>query len=53
MRKLGQNPSEEELIEMISSVDDNGDHEIDFDELYVNMLSRLILSHNPCCLLLV
>ena len=41
MRKLGQNPSEAELIEMISSVDDNGDHEIDFNEFLLLMKSRI------------
>ena len=41
MRKLGQNPSEAELIEMISSVDDNGDHEIDFNEFLILMKSRI------------
>ena len=41
MRKLGQNPSEDELIEMISSVDDNGDHEIDFNEFLILMKSRI------------
>lgn len=41
MRKLGQNPSEKELAEMISSVDDNGDMEIDFDEFLILMKSRI------------
>jgi calmodulin len=41
MRKLGQNPSEDELKEMIKSVDDNGDHEIDFDEFLILMKSRI------------
>ncbi|EEC43495.1 calmodulin [Phaeodactylum tricornutum CCAP 1055/1] len=41
MQKLGQNPTEKELIEMISSVDDNGDHEIDFDEFLILMKSRI------------
>ena len=31
MRKLGQNPTEADLIEMINSVDDNGDNEIRFE----------------------
>ena len=42
MRKLGQNPSEEELQEMISSVDDNGDKEIDFEEFLILMKSRCL-----------
>jgi Ca2+-binding EF-hand superfamily protein len=41
MRKLGQNPSEAELIEMINSVDDNGDNEIDFEEFLILMKSRI------------
>ena len=41
MKKLGQNPSEGELIEMINSVDDNGDNEIDFGEFLVLMKSRI------------
>jgi Ca2+-binding EF-hand superfamily protein len=41
MRKLGQNPTEAELIEMINSVDDNGDNEIDFEEFLVLMKSRI------------
>jgi len=40
MRKLGQNPTEEELTEMISSVDDNNDKEIDFEEFLILMKSR-------------
>ena len=41
MRKLGQNPTESDLIEMINSVDDNGDNEIDFDEFLILMKSRI------------
>jgi calmodulin len=41
MRQLGQNPSERELKEMISSVDDNGDNEIDFEEFMTLMKSRI------------
>jgi Ca2+-binding EF-hand superfamily protein len=41
MKKLGQNPTEKELIEMINSVDDNGDNEIDFEEFLVLMKSRI------------
>ena len=41
MKKLGQNPSEHELIEMINSVDDNGDNEIDFPEFLILMKSRI------------
>lgn len=42
MRKLGQNPTELELQEMISSVDDNGDKEIDFEEFLILMKSRCL-----------
>lgn len=38
---MGQNPSEAELIEMISTVDDNGDNEIDFPEFLILMKSRI------------
>jgi len=41
MKKLDQNPTEGELIEMINSVDDNGDNEIDFNEFLVLMKSRI------------
>jgi Ca2+-binding EF-hand superfamily protein len=41
MRKLGQNPSEADLIEIINSVDENGDNEIDFEEFLVLMKSRI------------
>jgi Ca2+-binding EF-hand superfamily protein len=41
MRKLGQNPSEKDLSEMIRSVDDNGDMEIDFEEFLLLMKSRI------------
>lgn len=41
MKKLGQNPTEAELIEMINSVDDNGDNEIDFNEFLVLMKYRI------------
>jgi calmodulin len=41
MTKLGQNPTEAELIEMISTVDENGDNEIDFNEFMILMKSRM------------
>jgi len=40
MRSLGQNPTEQELIQMINSVDDNGDNEIDFEEFLILMSSK-------------
>ena len=41
MKSLGQNPTDAELVEMINSVDDNGDNEIDFEEFLVLMKSRI------------
>lgn len=41
MRSLGQDPTDAELVEMISSVDDNGDNEIDFEEFLVLMAGRI------------
>jgi Ca2+-binding EF-hand superfamily protein len=41
MRKLGQNPSEAELREMIASVDTDGNQEIDFNEFVALMKSRI------------
>ena len=41
MKQLGQNPSDAELTEMIKSVDDNGDNEIDFEEFLILMKSRI------------
>mmetsp|Transcript_28431 Transcript_28431/g.40017 ORF Transcript_28431/g.40017 Transcript_28431/m.40017 type:complete len:152 (+) Transcript_28431:71-526(+) len=47
MNKLGQHPSDGELIEMINSVDDNGDNEIDFNEFLVLMKSRIVGEKDP------
>lgn len=41
MRKLHCTPTETELREMISTVDDNGDGAIDFEEFLVLMKSRV------------
>jgi Ca2+-binding EF-hand superfamily protein len=41
MRKLGQDPSEGDLIEMIRTVDGNGNNEIDFDEFLKLMKMRI------------
>ena len=41
MKSLGQNPTDAELVEMINSVDDNGDNAIDFEEFLVLMKSRI------------
>merc|ERR1712157_571820 len=40
MRSLGQKPTKEELKAMISSADDNGDNEIDFEEFLILMSSK-------------
>jgi Ca2+-binding EF-hand superfamily protein len=40
MKSLGLSPTNDELKEMISSVDHNGDNEIDFDEFLILMRSR-------------
>ena len=41
MRQLGLNPSEEELIEMIMEVDENGDGEINFQEFLSIMAHKM------------
>jgi calmodulin len=41
MNSVGQNPTREELIEMRSTVDDNGDNEIDFNEFLILMKSHI------------
>ena len=40
MKKLGSNPTDDEIQVMINSVDDNGDGEIDFDEFLVLMSAK-------------
>ena len=40
MLQLGQNPSDDDLMDMIRLVDVNGDNEIDFDEFLVMMTMR-------------
>merc|ERR1712238_297469 len=47
MRSLGQNPTDDELKAMISSVDDNGDNEIDFEEFLILMSSKKPSSDDP------
>lgn len=47
MRSLGQNPTDDELKAMISSVDDNGDNEIDFEEFLILMSSKKSTSNDP------
>ena len=37
MKKLGSNPTDADIKQMIASVDDNGDGEIDFEEFLVLM----------------
>lgn len=41
MTKLGEQPTEEEIQEMIEAVDQNGDGEIDFDEFLALMRLRM------------
>lgn len=47
MKSLGQNPTEKELVQMISSVDDNGDNEIDFEEFLILMSSKKPNKNDP------
>lgn len=47
MKSLGQNPTEKELTQMIRSVDDNGDNEIDFEEFLILMSSKKPSSNDP------
>jgi len=47
MKSLGQNPTEKELKQMISSVDDNGDNEIDFEEFLILMSSKKPSKDDP------
>ncbi|WP_395241609.1 EF-hand domain-containing protein [Salmonella sp. s51933] len=42
MAKLGQNPSEKELTEMICEVDEDGSGAIDFDEFCQMMAKQLV-----------
>ena len=41
MRSLGQNPTEEELHEMILEVDEDGNGNIDFDEFFQLMIKKM------------
>ncbi|XP_077867089.1 neo-calmodulin-like isoform X2 [Saccoglossus kowalevskii] len=41
MRSLGQNPTEDELQEMIKEVDEDGNGEIDFEEFLTMMAKKL------------
>merc|ERR1711939_1191207 len=41
MRALGFEPKKDEIIKMISDVDDSGDGEIDFDEFMVMMTAKM------------
>ena len=45
MKKLGHNPTNEELTEMFSSVDKDGNNEIDFEEFCKLMASKM--SNDP------
>ena len=41
MKSLGQNPSEEELQEMVDEVDIDGNGEIDFEEFLLMMAKKM------------
>ena len=45
MRSLGQNPTEEQIVQMIEEVDEDGNGEIDFDE-FLGMMSKLVQESN-------
>jgi calmodulin len=47
MKKLGQNPTDDDIEAMIKSVDDNGDGEIDFDEFLVLMSAKKKNNNDP------
>jgi hypothetical protein len=42
LRSLGQNPTQDELEEMVREVDDNGNGEVDFDEFLLLMWKKKI-----------
>ncbi|XP_058873157.1 troponin C type 1b (slow) isoform X1 [Acipenser ruthenus] len=50
MRMLGQNPTPEELTEMIDEVDEDGSGTVDFDEFLV-MMVRCMKCCDVCCVL--
>jgi len=41
MRSLGQNPTEDELKDMVKEADDNGNGYVDFDEFLVTMAKKV------------
>ena len=41
MKSLGQNPSDEELQEMVNEVDVDGNGEIDFEEFLLMMAKKM------------
>jgi len=41
MRSLGQNPTEDELKDMVNEADDNGNGYVDFDEFLVTMTKKV------------
>ncbi len=47
MKRLGQNPTDDELQRMVLSVDDNGDNEIDFQEFLILMSSNKPSKEDP------
>ena len=46
MRQLGQDPTDEELADMINEVDADGNGTLDFDE-FCNLMARNIKEGNP------
>ena len=47
MKKLGSDPTDDEIKQMIKLVDDNGDGEIDFEEFLVLMSARKKKNDDP------
>ena len=41
LRKMGQEPTEEEIVQMINEIDEDGDRTIDFDEFCELMENRM------------
>ena len=46
MRSLGQNPSEEELVEMVEEADSDGNGSIEFHE-FLGLMVHLMNKHDP------